>query len=173
MLTPAQEEWLAHLPNDDFIEIFPYNPSSPRYFEHIKHKILSRLPYSEVVHKGASSLGISGQGELDIYIPVTPSEFNSYLEPLISLFGQPQSHYPVERARFVDRVENTKAEIFLINKEGDGWIRSEKFEANLKKNPAALKEYRILKEQGKGLSTRAYYRRKIGFINEILNGNLN
>ena len=113
-------------------------------------------------------MGISGQDEIDVYIPVAPSKFNKLIPSLTQLFGEPRSHYPLERARFVT-IENGKhVDVFLINKDSDGWLNGLKFEKYLKSHPKALEAYRKLKESGNGLSTREYYRRKIEFINQIL-----
>lgn len=169
MLTPEQEKWLAHLPDDNEIEIFPYDPAAPKKFEKIKNQIQGVLEKeTEVLHCGATSLGISGQGELDIYVPVAPEKFDETILELTKIFNKPESLYPLERARFVAHVDGTKAEIFVVNKESENWLRSCRFEECLKKNPEALEAYRNLKEAGNGLSTREYYRRKIEFINDVL-----
>jgi GrpB-like predicted nucleotidyltransferase (UPF0157 family) len=121
-----------------------------------------------VDHRGATSLGISGQDEIDVYIPVSENRFNSLLAPLSTAFGNPHSHYPLDRARFVTYEEGKHIDIFLINDSSQGWLDGIKFENYLKLHPAALLRYRVLKESGHGLSTREYYRRKIEFINEVL-----
>lgn len=122
----------------------------------------------EVMHCGATSLGISGQDEIDVYIPVFPSDFNKLIPKLTRIFNEPRSHYPLERARFVTNIEGKHIDVFLINKENDGWLNSVKFEKCLRKNPKSLERYKKLKEEGNGLSVREYYQRKIEFINEIL-----
>lgn len=169
MITPEQEKWLAHLSITNATVILPYDSDAPRKFELIKNRVEGILGIGiRVLHKGASSLNISGQGELDVYVPVSPEDFNSTFALLEKEFGTPRSHYPLDRACFVLSVEGTKTELFIINKEGRGWIDSEIFEEYLKTHPEALADYQKLKEQGAGLSTQEYYRRKIEFINEIL-----
>ena len=61
-------------------------------------------------------------------------------------------------------------DIFLINNThpDPDWLNLVKFENHLRKHPTALEAYKNLKESGTGLSTRAYYRKKIEFINSIL-----
>lgn len=169
MITPEQEKWLSHLSTTDAIVILPHDPDAPRKFAQVKNHVESVLGTDvKIVHKGASSLGISGQGELDVYVPVCPEDFNKTFALLEKEFGTPRSHYPLDRACFVLFVENTKVELFVINKNGQGWIDSEIFETYLKTHPASLAEYQKLKEQGNGLSTQEYYRRKTEFINEVL-----
>lgn len=168
MITPEQEKWLSHLDDQNSTDILPYDPSSEEKFQKIKSLIQNTLGDIEIVHRGATSLKISGQGELDVYIPVPPEEFEVLLLPLENLFGRPGSLYGIERARFTTSVENTKVEVFLINQESAGWINGCKFEEYLKRNPKSLREYERLKEESGGLSTQAYYRRKTAFINKIL-----
>lgn len=169
MLTPEQEKWIAHLSDETKIKIVPFDPSAPEKFEKIKTKICSTLGNEvKVYHCGATCLGISGQDEIDVYIPVPEQNFNSFISPLTEMFGQPASHYPLERARFKTFVDGKHVDVFLINETSSGWINGVKFENYLRSHPEALESYRILKENGNGLSTREYYRRKIEFINYIL-----
>jgi GrpB-like predicted nucleotidyltransferase (UPF0157 family) len=169
MLTPEQEKWINHLSNTDEIKIVPFDPTSQEKFEKVKSIIQSKMGKDiRVEHRGATSLGISGQDEIDIYIPISQANFDNHLTPLIELFGEPRSHYSLERARFVTFEEGKHIDIFLINKEGSGWLDGVRFENYLKGHPEDLEKYRLLKEEGAGLSCREYYRRKIEFINEIL-----
>ena len=169
MLREDQKKWIDHLSDDSKIKIVPFDPSSQEKFEKVKLLIQSKLSSKiQIEHRGATSLGISGQDEIDIYIPVLPHEFNKYISPLTELFGKPQSHYALERARFVTSEAGKHIDVFLINKKSVGWIEGLKFEKYLKKHPQALEEYRKLKESGDGLNTREYYRKKIEFINDIL-----
>ncbi len=169
MITPEQEKWLEHLSDDDHVKIYLFDPCSREIFEKIKKQIQSGLGENiEVVHRGATALGISGQGELDVYIPVSEHDFNSVTILVEKLFGKPKSFYLLERARFVTSVDNTKVEVFVINNKSKSWLDGIKFEEYLRNNPEALDAYKKLKESGDGLSTRKYYRRKIEFINSIL-----
>lgn len=168
MVTEEQEKWLEHLSATDSVKILPADPNAPQKFKQIEGKIQKALGGIPVFHRGASSLGISGQGELDIYIPVSPEVFDSTALALRNLFGEPRSVYPLDRVAFVTSIEDTKAEVFVINEEGQNWTRSSQFEEYLRAHSEALEEYRILKEEGNGLSTQAYYRKKIEFINQIV-----
>ena len=169
MLTLEQEKWIAHLSNKDKISIIPFDPTSEEKFQQVKKKIQSALGKEvPVEHHGATSLGISGQDEIDIYIPIALTKFNSLVELLKSIFGDPRSLYQLERARFVTEEGNKHIDVFLINKEHDGWKNTLRFEKHLKSNPLDLQKYKQLKENGDGLSVQAYYRKKIEFINDIL-----
>jgi GrpB-like predicted nucleotidyltransferase (UPF0157 family) len=169
MLREDQKKWIDHLSGDSKIKIVPFDSSSQEKFEKVKLLIQSKLGNEvQVEHRGATSFGISGQDEIDIYIPVSPDKFNEYLDPLTELFGEPQSYYALERAKFVTSEAGKHVDVFLMNRECRGWIDGIKFENYLKEHSQALEEYRKLKESGDGLSTREYYRRKIEFINDIL-----
>jgi GrpB-like predicted nucleotidyltransferase (UPF0157 family) len=169
MLTPDQEKWIAHLSDNDHITIVPFDETAEEKFNAVKTKIQAAFGGDiRVEHRGATSLGISGQDEIDVYVPVPESQFNPMLVPLTAAFGKPRSHYPLERARFVTFEEGKHIDIFLINESCKGWVDGVKFEDYLKSHPSALNQYRLLKESGQGLSTREYYRRKIEFINDIL-----
>ncbi|KKR96746.1 MAG: hypothetical protein UU47_C0008G0004 [candidate division TM6 bacterium GW2011_GWE2_41_16] len=169
MLTPAQETWLAYLNDTDSIEIHPADPHAAEKFEKIKNRIQTTLGEQTVVeHCGSTNMGISGQGELDVYIPVRPEQFDQIVDKVAQIFEKPGSRYPLERARFVTHVDGTKVEVFVINQQSQGWIDCCRFESYLKTHHETLEAYRMLKEAGRGLSTQKYYRKKTAFINEIL-----
>jgi len=169
MLTDAQQKWIDHLSEDTKIHIVPFDPTAEEKFQRVKMRILEKLGQdTSVEHHGASALGISGQDEIDMYLPIPEAGFNAFIAPLTTLFGEPKSHYPLERARFVTEEGGKHVDVFLINEEHNGWKSSVKFEKYLRTHPASLEEYRVLKEGGEGLSVREYYRRKIEFINKIV-----
>ena len=169
MLTAEQTIWINHLSDKDLVKISPFDPTSEEKFQKSKNIVQTALVDEFVLdHHGASSLGISGQDEIDAYIPVSPERFDDLILPLKNLFGEPQSLYPLNRARFVTIIDGKHIDIFLINKEADSWKLGIKFEEYLKSHPESLVEYKDLKEKGHGLNVREYYRKKIEFINDIL-----
>ncbi len=169
MLTTEQEKWVNHLSDTDKIKINPFDPSSQQKFERVKEKIQAKLGKStKVEHCGATSLGISGQDEIDVYIPISLDNFDNLVNQVKELFGEPKSYYPLKRARFVTFEDKKHIDVFVINKEDSGWLESLKFENYLRTHPETLEAYRKLKEVGNGLGCREYYRRKIEFINEII-----
>lgn len=171
MLTPDQEKWINHLSATDKIKIIPYNPKTKEVFEKVKKEIREVLGAIEVAHRGATGFGISGQGEIDCYIPVAENKFNRYLETMLAYFGKARSIYPLRRAAFVKYIKEIKIEIFLINEKSNDWINGVKFENYLKTHREVLEEYKKLKENSDGLSVQDYYRRKIEFTNDILSRN--
>mgnify|MGYP001558410204 FL=1 len=169
MLTLEQEKWIAHLSDENKISIVPFDPTAEEKFQRVKQRIQDAVGKEiSVEHRGATSLGISGQDEIDVYIPIPSAKFNLLIEPLKNIFGEPRSLYSLERARFVTEEEGKHVDIFLINAEHDGWKNAIKFETYLRSHSEVLEKYQQLKENGDGLSVREYYRRKTEFINEIL-----
>lgn len=169
MLTAEQKKWIAHLSDKDKINIVPFDPTAEEKFKKIKQRVQDALGKElPVEHHGATSLGISGQDEIDIYIPVPSAKFNSRTRHLSNIFGEPRSLYTLQRARFVTEEEGKHVDIFLVNADHDDWRSLTKFESYLRTHPEALEDYRMFKENCDGISTREYYRRKIEFVNEIL-----
>lgn len=169
MITNEQQIWLDHLSDTDIVSIVPFDPTCESKYIQVRSKIQEILGASQQVeHRGASALGISGQNEIDLYIPVSEAIFIQTVDHLIGAFGQPRSSYPLKRARFVTFVDQKHIDIFVINQDDVDWVESERFYNHLKDKPEDLNKYRVLKESSAGMNVREYYRRKIEFINEIL-----
>lgn len=168
MLTKADLKWLNHLSTSEKIKIVPYNPKVKKVFEHQKKEILGILGNVEVLHMGASNLGISGQKEIDIVIPVSLDHFGEFIEKFKKAYGEPKSFYPNDRVRFQRRFSDLRIEMVIVNADSEGWKKNMAFDSYIKRNPDALEFYRKLKEGNNGLSVREYYKRKIKFINKIL-----
>ena len=169
MITNEQQVWLDTLSDDNSVEIFPFNPKSFSAFKKLEKILKKALKNSfEILHRGATSLGISGQGELDVYIPVPVEKMKSTARIVEKIFGKARNIYPNERIRFVTFVDDVKAEIFVVNEGHKSWKDNCLFYQYLLNNSESLRAYKSLKEDGRGLSTKAYYTKKIEFINEIL-----
>lgn len=170
MLTKADIGWLKHLSNSKKVKIVPYNPTVKKVFRRHKKEILSILETEvEILHRGATGMGISGQGEIDLFIPVSLDLFNEIFEKLQKVYGNPKSFYPKQRIRFNHQQSNIEIEVFVVNKDSKQWKRSTVFENYLKTHPETLEEYRKLKESSNGISIKEYYRRKMEFANAIIN----
>ena len=169
MLTKADTKWLNHLSNSSKVKIVPYNPKLKETFEKQKREILDILGQNvEVLHRGASGMGISGQDEIDLLIPVSLDLFNKIIEKLKKVYGDPKSFYPNQRVRFNRQQGDTTIEVFIVNQNTEQWKRSTAFEDYLKNHPETLKEYQKLKEASNGIGMKEYYRRKMEFINDII-----
>lgn len=168
MLNKEQEKWLNHLSDTDKIVIKPYDKKAPEIFKKLKEKVDGLfLGLVTLEHRGATALKISGQDEIDTYIPVNVEDFNKCVSALTILLGEPRSNYP-DRVRFVTEIDKKHIDVFLIDKNAESWTNGVKFEKYLKTHPDILGEYKKLKEEGNGLSVREYYTRKVKFINEVL-----
>lgn len=169
MLTSKQKKWLEHLSNSNSTKIIPFKSQVRNDFYDLKKELQEIVGKDvDVSLKGSSNLGISGKGELDVYIPVPSDKFDYILQKLINAYGEPGSHYPLERARFNKFVNKTEAEVFLINSDRDSWAQLNIFESWLKSHPKDLKQYENLKTSLVGKSTRTYYTEKLNFFNSII-----
>jgi GrpB-like predicted nucleotidyltransferase (UPF0157 family) len=157
MLTSDQKKWLDHLSDTEKVVIVPYNPKTRTIFKVIKIELIKILGKVKVLHRGSTAMKISGQGEIDLYIPVCKKDFNNTVAKLAKHLSEPGSLYEFKRARFVKYIDNIKIEIFVINKNDIGWKTSVKFENYLSNNPKALNEYEKLKSRANGLSIKEYY----------------
>ena len=167
MLTDKQEKWLEHLSDTNKTVLNPFNTKVLIEFISLKKKLQKILGRdTAILLKGSSSLGISGKGELDVYIPVSRSDFDSTFGKLESVIGQPGSYYPYEGVRF-NLVENkTQVELFLINAES--WKQLNIFEDWLRCHPEDLQNYEKIKVSLVGKSTQEYYKKKLIFFNTII-----
>ena len=170
MLTKEQETWINHLSDVDKVNIVQFDPIVYEVFGAQKEELDKVLTGEKVqaLHRGASSMGISGKGDVDIYIPVDETDFEQIVQKLKDFYGEPGSHYAKKRARWNKVVGETEVEIFVINRQDESWTKSVIFEDYLRTHPDALHEYRKLKEDANGTTVREYYRRKTEFINKIL-----
>ena len=81
MLTSEQEAWVNHLSETKTIKVIPFDPTCEEKFLRVKEKVQNVLGKDQLVeHHGASSLGISGQDEIDVYVPVLPEFFKVTVE---------------------------------------------------------------------------------------------
>lgn len=169
MLTKADIKWLSHLSNTKKVKIIPYNPKLKRIFEKQKKEILDVLGQDvEVLHRGASGMCISGQEEIDIAIPISLDRFDELIKKFKKVYGDPKSFVLNNRVRFNHKQGNINIEIVIVNQDSEGWKKNMVFEDYLKSHPEALEEYRKLKEANHEVGIKEYYRRKMEFINNII-----
>lgn len=150
------------------VRIMPYDTSSDEKFESVKTQLLGILGEVEVVHRGSSSLNISGQDEIDVYIPVDKKDFEKYLKPLTHAFGNPRNTDHSQRIRFFSNVEGKKVDLFLIDRECEDWKNGLAFEKFLRENPDVLREYELFKEGLDGVTVAEYYENKNAFTEGVL-----
>jgi GrpB-like predicted nucleotidyltransferase (UPF0157 family) len=169
MLTNKQKQWISTLSDVDIIHIYPFDDKAELIFQSVRTKLLQFLGVGALIeHRGSTRLGISGQDEIDVYIPTKEKLFNSNVAIMASFVGAPKSIYPNVRARFLYTLMGKKIDLFVINDHDEDWLLLNKFEEYLLANPKYLSKYNQLKTKCNGLSVRAYYQRKSEFINRIL-----
>lgn len=169
MLKKADINWLSHLSNSSKVKIVPYNPKVKKIFEKQKKELLAILGKDiEVLHLGSTSFGILGQGEIDLVIPTSLDRFSEFIEKLKKVYGKPKSFSPNNRVRFNHKQDDINIEMVIVNRDSEGWKRNIAFENYLKSHPESLEVYKKLKETCDGIGMKEYYRRKMEFINDIL-----
>lgn len=169
MLTKADINWLKHLSNSNKVKIVPYNPKVKDVFEKQKKELLGILGKDiEILHLGATGMGILGLGEIDLVIPVSLDRFDEFIEKFKKVYGDPKSFSPNNRVRFNHKQGDIDIEMVIVNQDSEGWKRNLAFENYLKSHPEALDAYRKLKEASDGIGMKEYYRQKMEFINDIL-----
>ena len=170
MITPEQQNFVDKR-SDNNIEVIPFDPKSNEKFEEIKKQVRSIIGDIEVLHRGSTGLGIGGQHEIDVFIPVSADEIPELAAKIESVWGKPKSIYPDERTKFIRYIDGTMIEVVLANKSAKSWVDGEIFFKYLVENEDTRDEYERLKEIGKELSIKEYYKRKFEFMNEILDKN--
>ncbi|HEY4506874.1 MAG TPA: GrpB family protein [Candidatus Paceibacterota bacterium] len=167
MLTLEQEKWIESL-SDRIISIVPYDSKTEQLFERVKRKIQNILgPEAIIEHTGASSLGISGQDEIDVSVVANKDEFLDYIQKLETEFGPVRSQYP-DRARFEAKEEDKKIDLKIVDANHPNYLMGKVFEEYLRNHTDDLKRYELLKEKCNGMTAKEYNRNKTEFVNEIL-----
>jgi hypothetical protein len=147
MITAEQQKWLDHLSDSDKISVVPFDSTCEEKFLIIKKTIQHVFGSGQLVlHRGASSLKISGQDEIDIYVPVPAERFAEVVNLMKNLFGNYKSYYQSKRARFVTFEDKKHIDVFVVNETDDDWINGEKFYKYLLTHSETLESYRRLKE---------------------------
>lgn len=101
-------------------------------------------------------------------MPVSPSDFDSTVDLMKKKFGEPKSNYPLIRARFAILGYEKHIDVFVINREDEGWIECENFTDYLLSHAEVLEKYQKFKESGNNLNVKDYYTQKKEFINRVM-----
>ena len=167
MLTWGEEDYLSKISEDKRVKIFPYDEEVGKIAEGITSKVHKVMPELEVRHMGASSLKLSGQGDIDIYIFAKPEEFGKYKPLLVGIFGDFKNEkYDSVAWKFEEGGHDV--ELYLTDPTSEPMQRQIKVTQKLKENKALRDEYEKLKAELDGKSFREYQRRKYEFYHKIL-----
>jgi len=167
MLTENQEKYLLKIPEDKKVKIVPYNPRVKEVVVDIKSKITKEGIDLEVAHMGASALGISGQGDIDLYILCKEEDFDAYAPRLEKLFGPRVSGVSIYKWQL--SIDGFEVEMYLTDPKTPSMKEQIDVFEKLKNNKELLKEYELIKSSANNLSFREYMGRKYEFFNKILN----
>lgn len=165
-LTEDQEKYLEKIPIDKKVKIVPFDPETPRIVDEIIGQVKNAVIDLEVKFMGASALGISGQGDIDLYILSPEKYFESYLPKLEEVFGPRVSGISIIKWELMR--DGHEIEMYLTDPSTPSMQEQIKVFETLKNNPSLLKEYEEIKTSTNGQSFREYMRRKYEFFNKIL-----
>lgn len=167
MLTQDEKDYLEKIPADKKVVIRSYDSSTAGIAGEFIAMIKSVDPRLEVVYLGASSLEISGQGDIDLSIMCPKSEFQANKEKLSKVLGKNISGSSTIEWCF--ERNGHEVSVYLADLTESSTARQLKMQEILKKSPDLLREYEQLKEKAASLGYREYQRQKYEFYNKILN----
>lgn len=170
MLTLGEENYLSTIPPDKRANIVPYNPHIKEVAGGIMRRIKELYPHLDVIHVGASGLGISGQGDIDMCALSPQQDYDRYLPGLMQIFGEPKSRKKSVGWELIRG--NIPIEFYLTDPSSPDMQRQLAVFEKLRSNPKLLREYEQLKESMNGWPLREYQRRKYEFYHKILDENL-
>lgn len=166
MVTKDEEDFLSKQ-KDRIVSVKPFNPNCRKVSQDIIKKILSVSPDANVRHLGASSLGLSGQNDVDLYVLSKPEDFDKYLPGLIKLFSETVwRKYDSNAWKF--KQDGIEVELYLTDPTSKPMKRQLGVYEALKSNRTLQKEYEALKEKFNGKSWLEMQKAKYEFYHKIL-----
>jgi GrpB-like predicted nucleotidyltransferase (UPF0157 family) len=170
MLSEDELDFLNKMPAkraNKVVVIKPFSSQLTDLADEIINKLKNKFPELTVRHMGASGLGISGQGDLDIYALANQSEFAIYLPGLTEIFGKPIGESPGSIAWKPDR-GGTDIEFYLTDPDSPTMRKQIRVFEILRQNPPLLAKYEKLKSGLNGATYKEYQRAKYEFYHRIM-----
>lgn len=167
MLTTKQQRYLESLPENTPVSILPFNPLAPAVVVELSARITIAAPTVEVHHIGATALGISGKGDIDLDVFSARDVFETNVQIFEQLFGG-LNHRHDYSVRWFFPYKGFPVEIYLTEPSDPGAQEEIAIFEMLRNNPALRHRYEKFKLSGNGLSAREYQRRKFEWYNTIL-----
>lgn len=167
MLSEDEKNYLKKIPPGKRVHISPFDPKTAEAAKEIILSIKKIYPNLEIVHMGASKLGISGQNDLDIYAFSQPSDFKKYLPGIIKTIGNPIHKHKT----FIEwgfSKNGFQVQFYLTEKGSPTMQKQIKIFEIFKHNKLLLAEYERLKESLDGKPFRQYQEKKYGFYHLLL-----
>ena len=167
MLTDDEKDYLSKIPLQKKVRIRPFRQKTSDVSDKLVRSIKVKYPDLKILHMGASGLGISGQGDIDIYAFANPTHFPKYLSGIIKILGEPKSYNPDSVAWKLNQ-DGHDIEFYLTNPKSESMKRQIAVFERLKWNKDLLSEYEELKESMDGKSFKEYQKKKYEFYHRIL-----
>ena len=171
MLTQAQQKYLLTIPKEKTVTIYPFTKELEQAADELIATVQRAVPDLTVQHLGASALGLSGQGDLDIYTFCDPAAFNVYLPRLIETFGEPEKRGKTS-IKWAFEKNGFPVELYLTDPSSDAMQEQIKTFELLRDNEQLRSEYEALKEKMNGRPFRQYQVAKYEFYNRLLRHDL-
>lgn len=166
MLTKDEEVFLSKQ-TDRIVTVKSFDQKINVVAETIMREVKKAFPSADILFLGASSLGLSGQGDIDMYILSRPEDFESYIPGINKLFGKFKSHKYDSIAWKFER-EGVPVELYVTDPTSKPMKRQIGVHEALKNNPKLQKEYEELKEKFNGKSWIEMQKAKYEFYHKIL-----
>ncbi len=167
MLIKEEKNFLKTIPLSKKAEIKPFHPG----IKVIARKLIKRIgiiaPNLDVKFIGASALGISGIGDIDLFVLCPIRQFKKYISVLTAEFGKPR-HIAKTFIEWKFLRKGHDVELYLTGPRSGLVPKQMKLFQILKRNPHLCREYQKLKESYDGKSFRAYQKVKYEFYNRVL-----
>ncbi len=167
MLTENQEKYLLKIPTNKIVRIIPFDPNVVEIVNGIKDQISRAGINLEVKFIGAAALGISGQGDIDLYIFCPKRDFQVYLPNFELIFGKKVEGIGSIKWKF-DRGGH-EIEMYLTDPTTPSMQDQLKVFEILNNNSKLLEEYETIKSSANGKTFREYMKIKYEFYNKIIN----
>lgn len=167
MLTKEEDNYLQKIPKDKKVKIRPYDQKIEEIADTIINPIKTLFPDLDILHMGASGLGISGQGDLDIYAFARPEDFDQYSNGIKQSLGEPKNSKGDSIAWELSK-GGYEVEFYLTDPNSEAMKRQIAVFNKLRQESKLLEEYRVLKESFNGKGFRDYQKAKYEFYHKIL-----
>ncbi len=167
MLTEDQTRYLNTIPKEKTVAIKPHSQQLKDTADDIIKEVKQISPEINIQLLGAVGLGISGQGDLDMYMLHPASDFHLYLDKLVEHFGKPLHQHPDSVEWCFDK-DGVEVELYLTDPNSKPMQEQLKIFNLLRENNDLKSEYEKLKSEANGKSFRDYQKAKYEFYNRLL-----
>lgn len=167
MLTKDQKNFLKTISPSKRARIKPFHPKIKGIAQRLIRRINVIAPNLDVKFIGASALGISGIGDIDLFVLCPIRQFKKYIKALTAEFGKPR-HIAKTFIEWKFLRKGHDVEIYLTGPRSGLVPKQMKLFQVLKCNAKLRREYQKLKESYDGKSFKAYQKAKYEFYNRIL-----